>query len=79
MNHKKLDFIHSPFSIKKGYYTNALKPTISPTIQGFPGGSDGKESACNVGDLGSIPGSGRAPEKENFAWKIPWVEDPGRL
>ena len=26
---------------------------------GFPGGSDGKESACNVGDLGSIPGSGR--------------------
>ena len=26
---------------------------------GFPGGSDGKESACNVGDLGLIPGSGR--------------------
>ena len=25
---------------------------------GFPGGSDGKESACNVGDLGSIPGGG---------------------
>jgi len=24
---------------------------------GFPGGSDGKESACNAGDLGSIPGS----------------------
>ena len=28
---------------------------------GFPGGSDGKESACNVGDPGSIPGSGRSP------------------
>ena len=28
---------------------------------GFPGGSDGKESACNVGDPGSIPGSGRYP------------------
>ena len=28
---------------------------------GFPGGSDGKESACNSGDLGSIPGSGRSP------------------
>ena len=28
---------------------------------GFPGGSDGKESACNVGDLGSIPGLGRPP------------------
>ena len=28
---------------------------------GFPGGSEGKESACNVGDLGSIPGLGRFP------------------
>ena len=28
---------------------------------GFPHGSDGKESACNVGDLGSIPGLGRYP------------------
>ena len=27
----------------------------------FPGGSDGKESACTVGDLGSIPGLGRSP------------------
>ena len=29
----------------------------------FPGGSDGKESACNEGDLGSIPGSKRSPEE----------------
>ena len=28
---------------------------------GFPGGSDSKESTCNVGDLGSIPGLGRSP------------------
>ena len=28
---------------------------------GFPGGSDGKEPACNVGDLSSMPGSGRSP------------------
>ena len=28
---------------------------------GFPGGSDGKEPACNVGDLGLIPGLGRFP------------------
>ena len=28
---------------------------------GFPGGLDGKESACNVGDLGSVPGLGRSP------------------
>ena len=30
-------------------------------IRGFPGGSDGKESACNAGDLGLIPGLGRSP------------------
>ena len=30
-------------------------------IPGFPGGSDGKESACNAGDPSSIPGSGRSP------------------
>ena len=32
---------------------------LTPVFLGFPGGSDGKESACNVGDLGSIPGLGR--------------------
>ena len=32
---------------------------------GFPGGSDGKESACNVGDLSSTPGSGRSPREGN--------------
>ena len=32
---------------------------------GFPGGSDGKASACNAGDLGSIPGSGRSPGEGN--------------
>ena len=32
---------------------------------GFPGGSVGKASACNVGDLGSIPGSGRSPGEGN--------------
>ena len=34
-------------------------------MNGFPGGSDGKESACNAGDTGSIPGSGRSPEEGN--------------
>ena len=33
------------------------------SILGFPGGSVGKESTCNVGDLGSIPGLGRSPGK----------------
>ena len=51
----------------------------------FPGGSDGKESACNTGDLGSFPGSGRFPEEGKathcsiLAWRIQWTEEPGRL
>ena len=32
---------------------------------GFHGGSDSKESACNAGDLGLIPGSGRSPGEGN--------------
>ena len=32
---------------------------------GFPGGSEGKVSACNVGNWASIPGSGRAPGEGN--------------
>ena len=32
---------------------------------GFPGDSDGKESACNVGNLGLIPGLGRFPGEGN--------------
>ena len=31
----------------------------------FPGGSDGKESACNLGDIGLIPGLGRSPGEGN--------------
>ena len=34
-------------------------------LSGFPGGSDGKVSVCNAGDLGSIPGSGRSPGEGN--------------
>ena len=34
-------------------------------IMGFPGGSAGRESACNAGDRGSIPGLGRFPEEGN--------------
>ena len=34
-------------------------------LQGFPGGSDGKASACNAGDPGSIPGSRRSPGEGN--------------
>ena len=34
---------------------------LTPVFLGFPGGSAGKEAACNAGDLGSIPGWGRSP------------------
>ena len=33
---------------------------MTKDVEGFPGGSVGKESACNAGDPGSIPGSGRS-------------------
>ena len=51
----------------------------------FPGGSDGKESACNAGDLGLIPGLGRSLKKgmathsSILAWRIPWTEEPSGL
>ena len=37
----------------------------NPHLLGFPGGSDGKESACNAGDLSSIPGLGRSSGEGN--------------
>ena len=37
----------------------------TPVFLDFPGGSAGKESACNAGDLGSIPGLGRSPGEGN--------------
>ena len=54
-------------------------------IGDFPGGSDGKESACSAGDQGSIPGSGDPLEKgmathsNILAGRIPWTEELGRL
>ena len=49
------------------------------------GGSAGKESACNVGDLGSIPGlekspgEGKAAHSSILAWRIPWSKSGTRL
>ena len=45
--------------------------------QGFPGGSDGKGSACNAGDLGSIPGLGRSPGEGNgYPLQYPCLGNP---
>ena len=38
---------------------------VAVSIGSFPGGSDGKESICNAGDPGSIPGLGRSPGEGN--------------
>ena len=53
---------------------------------GFHDGPDSKDSACNAGDPGLTPGSGRYPGEEKathssiLAWEIPsWTEEPGRL
>ena len=39
--------------------------SLVPSILDFPGGSDGKESACNAGDPGSVPGLGISPAEAN--------------
>ena len=55
------------------------------SLMGFPGGSDGKESACN-GET-QVPSLGREDPLEKgmathssiLAWRIPWTEEPGAL
>ena len=54
-------------------------------IHDFPGGSDGKGSTCNTGDLGLISGLRRSLEKgmathsSILAWRIPFTGEPGSL
>ena len=49
-------------------------------VLGFPGGSDGKESACNAGDPGSIPGLGRSPGGgHGYPLQDSWLENPSRV
>ena len=61
------------------------KRKTTVTEKCFPGDSNGKESACNAGDLGLIPGLGRssgegsATHSSVLAWEIPWTEEPGGL
>ena len=69
----------------------SLPPTSGTTslslvlfVSGFLCGSAGKESTCNLGDLGSIPGSGRPPgEGKGYPLQLhrgtPCTEEPGRL
>ena len=83
---------HSPAVLPEQFsvllHLSVVPPGLGPYGRipgGSPGGSDGKESACNAGDVGSIPRPGRSPEKEManhssiLAWRIPWTQEPGRL
>ena len=70
-----------------------MTATIYHYVLGLPGGLDGKESACNTGDLGLIPGLGRSSGGGNgnpFQYSclerggkrrffFPWTEEPGAL
>ena len=57
--------------------TEADNLSITLGDRGFPAGSDGKASACNMGDPGSIPGSGRSSGEGNGnPLQYPCLEDP---
>ena len=59
--------------MKHNYHTQR----ILKGLMGFPGGSDGKESACNAGDLGLIPGLGRFPgERNGYPFQYSCLENP---
>ena len=81
---------YSPWGCKELDETTGLTHTYvhrftKVYLDFVPGSSEVKVSACNVGDLGSIPGSGRSPgegmatHSSTLAWEIPWTEEPGRL
>ena len=70
--------------LKVTYMIGQVNNVIYDIYGGFPGGSDGKESACYAGDLGSIPGlrrssgEGKGTYSSILAWRIPWtVESMG--
>ena len=70
---------YSPWCLKESDTTEQLILYFYnyTVLRGFPGGSNDKESACNVGELGLIPGLGRCLEEGKathssiFAWSIP--------
>ena len=66
---KNLQIINAGEGVKKWEPSYTVGGNVNRCIyygkQGFPGGSDSKVSACNAGDPGSIPGSGRSPGEGN--------------
>ena len=79
--------VHHSF---KHVYTSIISLSLCITLQRtresfIPGSSHGKESSCNAGNRGSIPGWARSPGGGNgnplqySCLEIPWSEEPGRL
>ena len=72
MQETQVQFLGQEDPLEKG-------KAIHSSILGLLCGSDSKESTCNAGDLGLIPGLGRYPEKGKatqssiLAWRIPWT------
>ena len=74
-------------SIPGAYYSlracllNKCIKSLSKGTMGFPCGSAGKESACNAGDVGLIPGfqdpleKGKATHSSILAWRSPWTTE----
>ena len=66
-------------------FSNESFDSLQIVIRSFPCSSVGKESTCNAGDTGVIPGLGRTLEEVTavhssiLAWRIPWTEVPARL
>ena len=58
MQETLVQFLGQEDPLEKGHASTSV-------FLGFPGGSDGKESTCDVGGLGSIPGLGRSPGEGN--------------
>ena len=69
----------------KPFHVRVGRSKSLPHLFTTNGGSDSKESACNVGYLGSTPGLGRFPGEGNgnpfqySSWRIPWAEESGEL
>ena len=63
--------------------TPGIGPLLSVSPRSFPGGSNGKESSCSVGDVGLIPRLGRSPGEGNgyprqYSYlESPWTEEAG--
>ena len=70
----------TPFCFHYQEHQSPILKLIMAIMLDFPGDLDGKESACNVGDPGSIPVSKEMTTHSSIlAWKIPGIEKLGRL